>query len=154
LDEIRKFRSLLASVAKVQLSDANTFKSTTTKKSVASTTMKSILTETSNNYQSRTLPDVPEFIVRNQWEDDMLNKYQDLLVFPLDKSINDRTMILLVLAYQMNTIRCWCEIGDGALAKVSLHPSILNQLIHTSFYNSIYLTSWKDQAAFLTGVNI
>lgn len=57
----------------------------------------------------------------NQWEEEMLIKYQDLFQFPLDQSINDRTMILLVLAYQMNTIRCWCEIHDGALSKVCLN---------------------------------
>lgn len=48
----------------------------------------------------------------------MLNKYADLFQFPIKPNINDRTMILLILAYQMNAIRCWCELQEGALAKV------------------------------------
>lgn len=63
---------------------------------------------------------MPESFITNQWEEEMLSKYQDLFQFPLDTSINDRTMILLVLAYQMNSIRSWCELGDGVLAKVIL----------------------------------
>lgn len=134
MDEIRKFRSLLASVAKVQLD--STKSPVTNKKQLnnpptsgtATTLNKGILTETQHNYQSITSrqslsPAPPEFSNTTQWEQDMLNKYQDLFHFPLDTTINDRTMILLVLAYQMNTLRCWCEIGEGALAKV-LHSQV------------------------------
>lgn len=112
---------MLASVAKVQLSDSNSLKTSAAKKpssQQSQATIKGVLTESPSNYQPRSPPHLPDLSIKNQWEDDMLNKYQDLFIFPLDKSINDRTMILLVLAYQMNTIRCWCELADSSLAKV------------------------------------
>jgi hypothetical protein len=125
LDEIRKFRSLLASVAKVQLDTKSTATVSNKKQVVSSsiTAKKGILTESHHNYQSITrqsLSPVPDFTITNQWEQEMLNKYQELFNFPLDPTINDRTIILLVLAYQMNAFRCWCEIGEGALAKVDI----------------------------------
>jgi hypothetical protein len=52
------------------------------------------------------------------WEEEMIVKYADLFTFPLDTTINDRSMILLVLAYQMSAIRSWCDINDGTLIKV------------------------------------
>lgn len=58
-------------------------------------------------------------MISNEWEQEMINKYQDLFQFPLDPTIDDPTTILLVLAYQMNTIRCFCEMKGGALAKVN-----------------------------------
>lgn len=82
---------------------------------------KGVLTETPENCQpksKRSFSPVPESFITTQWEEEMLHKYQDLFQFPLDKTINDRTMVLLVLAYQMNTLRCWCEVNEGALAKV------------------------------------
>ncbi|KAI9473968.1 MAG: hypothetical protein EXX96DRAFT_596881 [Benjaminiella poitrasii] len=118
LDEIQKFRLLLASVAKVQL-DAKK-PATVIQKATA---VKNVLTESSRNNQSQvvamasTTPVVPESIIKSQWEDGMLTKYQDLFQFPLDPSLKDRTIILLVLAYQMNTLRCWCEINEGVLSK-------------------------------------
>ncbi|KAJ8658660.1 hypothetical protein O0I10_005700 [Lichtheimia ornata] len=48
-----------------------------------------------------------------QKEQLMLQKYGDLFTFPLDSSINDRSTILLILAYQMNALRCWTDIADG-----------------------------------------
>ncbi|KAI7907854.1 uncharacterized protein BX663DRAFT_425176 [Cokeromyces recurvatus] len=119
LDEIVKFRLLLASVAKVQL-DA---KKPITVIQKAASPIKSVLTESPRNHQlqtvamASTIPVVPDSIIKTQWEDDMLVKYQDLFQFPLDPNLKDRTIILLVLAYQMNTLRCWCEIGDGSLSK-------------------------------------
>ncbi|KAI7873953.1 uncharacterized protein EV154DRAFT_430519 [Mucor mucedo] len=115
LDELRKFRSVLASVAKVQLDSKLTVdnKSKTIPK-------KRVLAETQDNNQStykRSFSPVPDSMIGNQWEQEMLYKYQDLFQFPYDTSINDRTMVLLVLAYQMNALRCWCEVGDNALAK-------------------------------------
>lgn len=147
----------MASVAKVQLPDSS--KSPTTKKTLqqlqqSPTPMKGVLTESCNNYQPRSPPNVPEFTIKNQWEDDMLNKYQDLFLFPLDKSVNDRTMILLVLAYQMNTIRCWCELGDGALAKVYYASSIVLGKYILTVSTSMYLIILKDKAVSLIGVNI
>ncbi|KAI9268423.1 hypothetical protein EDC94DRAFT_514246, partial [Helicostylum pulchrum] len=114
LDEIRKFRSLLASVAKVQLDTKPTLHK------LNATVNKGVLTETPENCQpksKRSFSPVPESFITTQWEEEMLHKYQDLFQFPLDKTINDRTMVLLVLAYQMNTLRCWCEVNEGALAK-------------------------------------
>jgi hypothetical protein len=52
------------------------------------------------------------------WEEEMIVKYADLFTFPLDTTINDRSMILLVLAYQINAIRSWCDINDGIMIKV------------------------------------
>lgn len=81
----------------------------------------SALRESSTNTIGNSLSNsiVPEVIISNQWEQDTINKYHDLFQFPLDTTVNDRTMILLVLAYQMNCIRCFCELKDGALAKVN-----------------------------------
>lgn len=112
---MRKFRSVLASVAKVQLDSKLTVdnKQSTIPK-------KRVLAETQDNNQStykRSFLPVPNSMIGNQWEQEMLYKYQDLFQFPYDTTINDRTMILLVLAYQMNALRCWCEASDGALAK-------------------------------------
>ena len=55
------------------------------------------------------------------WEDNMLQKYGDLFALPLDKSINDTTTVLLVLAYQMNTIRSWTDIAEGSLLGVNIY---------------------------------
>ena len=54
-----------------------------------------------------------------QKEQLMLQKYGDLFTFPLDSSINDRSTILLILAYQMNALRCWTDIADGFFVWVS-----------------------------------
>lgn len=54
-----------------------------------------------------------------QKEQVMLQKYGDLFTFPLDSTINDRSTILLILAYQMNTLRCWTDIADGFFVWVS-----------------------------------
>ena len=113
---MRKFRSVLASAAKISLENKSSVKSASSSPLIT----KGILTESANNQQTSARPlfsPVPESLITNQWEEDMLHKYQQLFQFPLDPSIMDRTMILLVLAYQMNTIRCWCEIGEGALSK-------------------------------------
>ncbi|CAO3592351.1 unnamed protein product [Absidia cylindrospora] len=48
---------------------------------------------------------------------DMIQQYGDLFALPLDITINDRSLILLVLAYQMNVIRSWCDINSGVLVK-------------------------------------
>ncbi|KAI8093676.1 uncharacterized protein BX664DRAFT_365071 [Halteromyces radiatus] len=53
----------------------------------------------------------------SSWEEEMIQKYADLFTFPLNTNINDRSMILLVLAYQMNVIRSWCDVNDGILIK-------------------------------------
>lgn len=52
------------------------------------------------------------------WEKTMIRKYADLFTLPLDAALKERSMILLVLAYQMNVIRCWCSIYGGAMIKV------------------------------------
>ncbi|ORZ02602.1 hypothetical protein BCR43DRAFT_15849 [Syncephalastrum racemosum] len=54
---------------------------------------------------------------QTQWEDDTIRKYGDLFIFPLDTTIVDRSMILLVLSYQMNLLRSWSAINRGALLK-------------------------------------
>lgn len=137
LDEIRKFRSLLASVAKVSLDNKTTVKPpvnarspTTNTTTTSSVITKGFLTESPRNHQAATtsttrqsLSPVPDSLVSSQWEEEMLIKYRDLFYFPLDQTINDRTMILLVLAYQMNALRCWCEINEGALTKVTHYSS-------------------------------
>lgn len=87
---------------------------------------KGFLTESPKNHQPtarQSLSPVPDSFISSQWEEEMLIKYRDLFYFPLDQTINDRTMILLVLAYQMNALRCWCEINEGALTKV-IHKSV------------------------------
>lgn len=123
LDEIRKFRSLLASVAKVPLDNKTTVKQVNARSpTTTSPTTKGFLTESPRNHQATTttrhsLSPVPDSLVSNQWEEEMLLKYRDLFYFPLDLTINDRTMLLLILAYQMNALRCWCEINEGALTK-------------------------------------
>jgi hypothetical protein len=55
----------------------------------------------------------------SSWEETMIHKYADLFTLPVDAALNERSMILLVLAYQMNVIRCWCSIYGGAMIKVS-----------------------------------
>lgn len=156
MDEIRKFRSLLASVAKVQLDTKPTLHK------LNATVNKSVLTETTENCQAkskRSFSPVPESFITTQWEEEMLHKYQDLFQFPLDKTINDRTMILLVLAYQMNTLRCWCEVNEGALAKVCgfiyliFFLNAVNSLLFFFKKKSMYLILWKNPATLLTGVN-
>lgn len=121
LDELLKFRLVLASVAKVELA-SSTQKATAGKSSSSSFTttqpMKGVLTESFNQQPASTTAAASAPIIASQWEDDVLNKYADLFQFPIKPNINDRTMILLILAYQMNAIRCWCELQDGALAKV------------------------------------
>lgn len=135
MDELLKFRSLLASVAKVELNSSSKAndKSSSTKSTVP---MKGVLTESFNNQPSSTTRQniAPEPIIKNQWEDDMLNRYTDLFQFPIKSNINDRTMILLILAYQMNTIRCWCELQDGALAKVKISSMHYIPCNLTSFF--------------------
>lgn len=131
LDELVKFRLVLASVAKVELNNNSAFsKASTASKSPSPTTttqpLKGVLTESFNKQPSfsnnstrsssaAAVTSAP--IIASQWEDDVLSKYADLFQFPIKPNINDRTMILLILAYQMNAIRCWCELEDGALAK-------------------------------------
>ncbi|GAN04654.1 conserved hypothetical protein [Mucor ambiguus] len=128
LDELVKFRLVLASVAKVELagtsSKVSTGKSSSTTTAAVTQPMKGVLTESFNKQPSSKTRSTTtaatvtsEPIIANQWEDDILNKYADLFQFPIKPNINDRTMILLILAYQMNAIRCWCELQDGALAK-------------------------------------
>ncbi|KAG1470681.1 hypothetical protein G6F56_002539 [Rhizopus delemar] len=101
LYELVKFRLLLASVVKVSL-----VKQKKTTLPVSGNASR----ETSDNR-------IPKDMISNEWEQEMINKYQDLFQFPLDPTIDDPTTILLVLAYQMNTIRCFCEMKGGALAK-------------------------------------
>jgi hypothetical protein len=55
----------------------------------------------------------------SSWEETMIHKYADLFTLPVDAALNERSMVLLVLAYQMNVIRCWCSIYGGAMIKVS-----------------------------------
>ncbi|KAL9542009.1 hypothetical protein MBANPS3_008825 [Mucor bainieri] len=120
LDELVKFRLVLASVAKVELTSSSSSSSSSPSKvaisKATSQPIKGVLTESFNKQpasSTRSTATVPS----DQWEDNALNKYADLFQFPLKPNINDRTMILLILAYQMNAIRCWCELQDGALAK-------------------------------------
>ncbi|SAL96545.1 hypothetical protein [Absidia glauca] len=53
----------------------------------------------------------------SSWEETMIHKYADLFTLPIDAALNERSMVLLVLAYQMNVIRCWCSIYGGAMIK-------------------------------------
>ncbi|KAI8366591.1 hypothetical protein BD560DRAFT_331947 [Blakeslea trispora] len=112
IDELRKFRVLLAGIAKVQLNPKSTVIV------IDNRQRRGVLTESNCCVsQPKTTSDIPESMIQSQWEQDMLKDCQDLFQFPLDTSINDRTMMLLVLAYQMNTIRSWCEIKEGSLVK-------------------------------------
>lgn len=65
-----------------------------------------------------------------QKEQLMLQKYGDLFTFPLDSSINDRSTILLILAYQMNALRCWTDIADGFFVWVRLYFIISVAVTH------------------------
>lgn len=112
MDELKKFRSLLGSVVKVQLESKATNDSTSKVFPI-----KRSRKEDQSAIQKESFLPIPSSIIGNQWEQEMLTKYQDLFQFPFDATINDHTMILLVLAYQMNALRSWCEVGDGALAK-------------------------------------
>ncbi|CAO3592950.1 unnamed protein product [Absidia cylindrospora] len=95
---------------------------------------KSVLTESPNQQrtmamssgtgQSQSSSSVPELVFvggrpsfMSSWEEEMIQKYADLFTFPLDTTINDRNVILLVLAYQMNVIRSWCDMNDGSMIK-------------------------------------
>jgi hypothetical protein len=51
-------------------------------------------------------------------EAEMIMNYGDMFTLPLDVNINDHSLILLVLACQMNVIRSWCEINNGVMVKV------------------------------------
>ncbi|KAI8341774.1 peptidase family C50-domain-containing protein [Chlamydoabsidia padenii] len=53
----------------------------------------------------------------SSWEETTIQKYADLFVFPMDADMNERSLILLVLAYQMNAIRSWCGINGGTMIK-------------------------------------
>ncbi|ORZ20231.1 hypothetical protein BCR42DRAFT_204087 [Absidia repens] len=48
---------------------------------------------------------------------EMIQQYGDLFTLPLDINVSDRSLILLVLAYQMNVIRSWCDINHGVMIK-------------------------------------
>lgn len=118
LDELLKFRLVLASVAKVELASSAPKAIAGKPYTAATQPTKGVLTESFNKQPTSTTAAASEPIIASQWEDDVLAKYADLFQFPIKPNINDRTMILLILAYQMNAIRCWCELQDGALAKV------------------------------------
>ncbi|KAI8071039.1 peptidase family C50-domain-containing protein [Gongronella butleri] len=50
-------------------------------------------------------------------DEEMILKYADLFTFPLDAAANDHDIVQLVIACQLNVIRSWCDIHDGALVK-------------------------------------
>ncbi|KAI8890028.1 hypothetical protein K501DRAFT_169714 [Backusella circina FSU 941] len=129
LEELVKFQDILASLTKVRLKRD-------TKKDNQDRTVRcssrGFLTESQNIQRDPATPtpsqepsSKPAPI--NQWEDDMLNKYEVLFQFPNDEDnkTKDKTIVLLVLAYQMNAIRCLCGIKDRSLSKYI--PYLLEQ---------------------------
>lgn len=121
-----KFQDILASLTKVQL------KRDTTKKEGdrAVRSNRGFLTESQNNQRESPTPTHSNGASKpapdSQWEDNMLKKYEILFQFPIDSSnMTDTTIVLLVLAYQMNAIRCWCGIKDKSLSKYL--PYLLEQ---------------------------
>lgn len=112
MDELKKLRSQLASLAQIQLIPCKAI----TAKIKPASTKKNVLAESNVN---QTNPPPPVMTFKTQWESDMINKYQDLFQFPSSPNMKDKTIILLVIAYQMNVIRCWSELKDGSLAKVT-----------------------------------
>ncbi|KAI8376402.1 uncharacterized protein BYT42DRAFT_498144 [Radiomyces spectabilis] len=125
LEELRKFRTNLANIANVQFDSHPPMSSKSKLVSPVSASpraSKGVLTEMLNRGNDDLRMTVSDTWMgkhghMSSWDDDMLQKYGDLFNFPLDPSINNPTMILLVLAYQMNSLRCWCDIKDGALLK-------------------------------------
>ncbi|KAI9244466.1 hypothetical protein BDA99DRAFT_448446 [Phascolomyces articulosus] len=141
LDELVKLRTSLAH--SVNITTENTRVTTTSTTSVITdmTSMKpkehlstgspprrGFLTESPNRlsdtemmFQSpvvtRTIPSTELLPANSPWEDNMLQKYGDLFTLPLDKTINDTTTVLLILAYQMNTIRSWTDVAEGSLLR-------------------------------------
>ncbi|KAI8979431.1 hypothetical protein BDF20DRAFT_819110 [Mycotypha africana] len=88
LEEIRKFRIILADVVQVRL--------------CCNSSQQEI------DLNVDTQKNNPKII---------FNKYQELFSFPLDSTSRDHTTILLVLSFQMNALRCWCQMHNGALKK-------------------------------------
>ncbi|KAI8335104.1 hypothetical protein BC941DRAFT_356064 [Chlamydoabsidia padenii] len=119
LEELRKFRIHLASIERIQL-DKNLTLNLTTEYPNHQQTMGSLIGHQQQQQQSS---EVTVVLVGGRpssmtsWEEDMILKYADLFTFPLDPKTNDRSIILLVLAYQMSVIRSWCDINDGVMVK-------------------------------------
>ncbi|KAI8150319.1 peptidase family C50-domain-containing protein [Fennellomyces sp. T-0311] len=132
LDELTKLRTNLANTVNITIEnmrsptstvpDTTLVKSKDTNERLASP-RRGFLTESPNRISEFHSPVAARTFAtelapsNSPWEDTMLQKYGDLFSLPLDKSINDTTTILLVLAYQMNVIRCWTDMADGALLR-------------------------------------
>lgn len=117
------------------------------------TGLSSALRDSSNTTaQSLSSDTVPANVINSQWEKDMLNKYDSLFQFPLDNTINDRTMILLILAYQMNAVLCFCEAKDGSIAKVQGIKFVVF-LAYGLFFSSLFHTCLKNPATFWIGLD-
>lgn len=121
---MKKMRSKLATHAKVQLKPAS-----------ARTALQEVIKRDTEPAST---------LLKTQWEDDMINKYQDLFQFPLNTDVTNQDIMLLVLSYQMNTIRCWCALKNGALAKVNNHTCLVVYtdifIVAFTFFNQ---KTWK-----------
>lgn len=116
------------------------------------TGLSSALRDSSNTTaQSLSSDTVPANVINSQWEKDMLNKYDSLFQFPLDNTINDRTMILLILAYQMNAVLCFCEAKDGSIAKVQDIKFVDCLVYSLFFFSSLFHICLKNPATFWIG---
>ncbi|ORX55552.1 hypothetical protein DM01DRAFT_1285702 [Hesseltinella vesiculosa] len=130
LDELRRFRCQLADLANVPLEQTLTLNlrqgTTTTNKSlncndsnislpVAPKNAKDV--SPSKQRRTEVIFAGGRLSTMSSTDEDMLTKYADLFTFPMEARINDKSMVLLILAYQMNAIRAWCDIHDGTLLK-------------------------------------
>ncbi|KAF7730176.1 hypothetical protein EC973_002784 [Apophysomyces ossiformis] len=113
LEELRKFR---ASLTKIVASPSEPFLSPN-----LSPDHKCVDLTREHNAPIHPFGTIPLLTTRqssvSRHENDMLHKYGELLTFPLDTRITDSAMILLILAYQANVIRCWSDIDGSALLR-------------------------------------
>ncbi|KAI8988793.1 hypothetical protein BDB01DRAFT_719148 [Pilobolus umbonatus] len=125
LEEMIKFRSLVASAAKVSLD----LKLSTLQDNDTSLSPRNILNNRNRNIDissPRLNSIIPDSLITNQWENTMLKKYQELFYFPFQPAVNNRAVILLILNYQISTMKCWLGLNEGRLLKFI--PYLINKI--------------------------
>lgn len=130
LDELIRLRSNLASSINLQLDKVQAYESLFDEKSpTPPSSPRRFLTASPNRKQSTdclSKANAAHKIFRSDTANipptdaHLLRKYADLLIYPFDTSINDPYVILLIISFQTNTIRCLIEINNGNLLKVRI----------------------------------